>query len=177
MKKTFISGLLVTLPIILTCYVLYSVFKGVDDILQPLILRYVGFEIIGLGFVLVMVAIFIVGLVGSNFIGKWLLRLFNKVIDRVPLANKVYGGINEVVGMIGDSEKESFKDVALVEYPKKGMYAIGFITNTYMDKKAIFIPTTPNVTSGVLIYTNVYELLDISVEVAMKKVISMGVLE
>ena len=175
MKKTLIRGIFISLPVVITIYVLWSLFIKIDTILQPLIFNLLGVNIVGLGFVSVLLAMYLIGLVGGNTLGKWVLKQFNKVVDRVPLANKLYSGVSEVVGMIGDSEKSAFSKVVRVEFPMKGIYSIGFLTN---DKSnAIMIPTTPNPTNGFLIYTDKYEVLDISVDEGLKTILSMGVLE
>ena len=177
-KKTFIKGVLTILPLYITIYVLVTLFTKLDSILQPIIFNWIGVEIIGLGFTIILVGIFVIGAIVSNALGKWFLRQSNKLINKVPLANKLYGGVSEVVGMIGDSENETFSKVVKIEFPMKGRYSLGFVTNEVDNVYTLMIPTTPNPTNGFLIFVDKSKCEEVSytVEQALKIILSMGVL-
>lgn len=178
MKRILIRGTLISLPILITIYVLVSVFTKIDAILQPLIYNVLGVNVIGLGFALVVIAMFIVGLVGGNTLGKWFIKQGNRIIHKVPIANKVYGGVSEVVGMIGDSEKSAFSKVVRVEFPMVGVYSLGFVTNEKDNEYTVMIPTTPNPSNGfmIMVEKDKCEVIDIAVDKALKIIVSMGVL-
>ena len=113
-KKTFIKGILTILPLYITVYVLVTLFTKLDSILQPIIFKWLGVEIVGLGFAIITLGVFVIGAIVSNTLGKWFVRQFNKLIHRVPIANKIYNGVNEVVSLVGDSEKSAFSKVVKV---------------------------------------------------------------
>jgi uncharacterized membrane protein len=168
MKKIFISGLAVVIPIALTLWVLFGVFGGFDNWVNGYLQAWFGFSFIGLGLILAIGVTFASGVFASTFIGDWLIKLGNKIIYKLPIINKVYRLAKETVEVI--TTKQSFKTVVKVEFPRDGVYSIGFLTN----KNTIFIPTTPNPTSGFLIQTDKYEVLDMSVENAIRYVVSIG---
>jgi uncharacterized membrane protein len=168
MKKIFISGLAVIIPIALTLWVLFSVFGTIDQFLNNYLEIWFGFSFTGLGLILAITTILVTGLITQTRIGKWAYNLANRIIYKFPLVNKIYKLAKETVDVV--TTKESFKTVVRVEFPKAGVYSIGFLTNA----NTVFVPTTPNPTSGFLINTNDYEIVDMDVESALKYVVSMG---
>jgi uncharacterized membrane protein len=195
LKANFFAGLAVLLPIFLTVILLWNLFLMVDGILSESIRLMLGnvvkleffqrHHIPGLGFVAVVIMIFVAGAIARNFIGKRVITITERVMGRIPLANKIYGAINQIAKAILSDKREVFQKPVLVEYPKKNMYSIGFFTQDTQgpvqeslpeDVISIFLPTTPNPTSGFLLFVPKSDViaLDLSVEEALKLVISGG---
>ena len=167
-KKIFISGLAVVVPIALTIWVLFGVFGGFDNWVNGYLQAWFGFSFIGLGLLLALGITFASGVFARTFIGDFFIKLGDKIIYKLPLISKIYKLAKETVEVI--TTKQSFKTVVKVEFPKAGVYSIGFLTN----KNTVFIPTTPNPTSGFLVQTDKYEIIDMSVEQAIRYVVSIG---
>ena len=167
-KKIFISGLAVVVPIALTLWVLFGVFGGFDSWINGYLQEWFGFSFIGLGLLLAIGVTFASGVFGRTFIGGWLIKIGNKIIYKLPIINKIYKLAKETVEVV--TTKQSFNTVVKVEFPRDGVYSLGFLTND----NTIFIPTTPNPTSGFLIQTDKYEIVNISVEDAIRYVVSIG---
>ena len=191
LKNYFLTGLLVILPIFVTVYVVWFLIRGVDIILeyipeQYLPETYIHFQIPGIGLILVVIFIFIVGLLTRNFIGSRAIRIWEKLVHGIPLAGIIYSGVKQLLEAFFLQKNDAFKRVAMVEYPRRGIYVIGFITGQskgeVQDKTSrkminVFIPTTPNPTSGfyILIPEEDLVILDMSIEEAFKLVISGGI--
>jgi uncharacterized membrane protein len=184
-KRRFLTGLLVLMPTVLTAYVIYRIFMWIDGILGPITERYPFLDIPGLGFVGVIVIILLAGVVGGGFFGKTLFRWLEGGFEKIPMVRSIYVAIKQVSEVFLKQERTVFKKVVLVQYPRPGIYAIGFETSTWRFKGAdglerdyvtIFIPTTPNPTSGLFIMIRREEAIpsDLSIEEAMKMVISGG---
>ena len=167
-KKIFISGLAVVVPIALTIWVLFGVFGGFDSWVNSYLQEWFNFSFIGLGLLLAIGITFVSGVFARTFIGDFFIKLGDKIIYKVPLVSKVYKLAKETMEVI--TTKQSFKTVVKVEFPRDGIYSIGFLTN----HNTVFIPTTPNPTSGFLIQTDKYEIIDMSVEQAIRYVVSIG---
>ncbi len=184
-KRNFLTGLLVLMPTVLTAYVLCRIFKWVDGILAPITARHPYLDIPGLGFLGVIVIILLAGVVGGGIFGRTLFRWFEGGMEKIPMVRSIYVAIKQVSEVFLKQERTVFKEVVLVEYPRPGVYVIGFVTSTWRfrgadglehDHVTIFLPTTPNPTSGLFIMVNREEALpsELSVEDAMKMVISGG---
>jgi len=184
MKKIrtwFLSGLSVILPIGLTVFVLSKLFYFVDGILQEWVIRTIGYEIPGLGMVLVVLIVLLVGMITSNFLGKKIVKFGETIIGKIPLIKIIFNPIREIVSNLSANKSGSFKKVVLIDFPMEGRKSIGFITSDQIalnDEKrlCVFIPTTPNPTNGYLIIVEqtAVEVLDISVEEGLKMIVSMG---
>lgn len=168
MKKIFISGVAVIFPIALTLWVLFSFFGSIDNFVNYYLDLWFDYSFTGLGFLLAIVTIMVTGLVTRTRIGSWFYKLTNRLIYKFPGVNQIYKLFKETFDVV--TSKQSFKTVVKVEFPKAGVYSIGFLTN----ENTIFVPTTPNPTSGFLINTDKYEILDMNVEEAIKYVVSIG---
>jgi uncharacterized membrane protein len=184
-KRRFLTGLLVLMPTVLTAYVLYRIFMWVDGILGPITERYPFLDIPGLGFLGVIVIILLAGVIGGGFFGRTLFRWFEGGLEKIPMVRSIYVAIKQVSEVFLKQDRTVFKEVVLVQYPRPGIYVIGFVTSTWRFKGAdglerdfvtIFIPTTPNPTSGLFIMVGREEAIpsDLSIEEAMKMVISGG---
>lgn len=190
MKQIFLTGLAVIIPIGLTLYVIIFLISSADNLLKIVPAKYhpdalFGFHIPGLGVILTVILIFISGLVTKSFLGRKIIKGGEDLVERVPFVGSIYQGIKKVSdGMLTD-RKTSFKKVVLVEFPRKGIYTIGFITGIpggEIERKSgqrcfgVFLPTTPNPTSGYLIVVPENELIqiDMTIEDALTYIISLG---
>ena len=193
-RKTFLAGLLFLAPITLTAYLFYHLFRILDGILNTAVTRFlvqqIGLEhlktpIPGLGILAVLALLLIAGIVARNYIGKKVITVGDYIVTRIPLINRIYITIREISEAILTEKREVFKKAVLIEYPRKGLYSIAFFTQDTKghvqdllseDVVSVFLPTTPNPTSGYLLFvpkTDVIEL-DMPVEDALKLVISGG---
>lgn len=189
LRRYFIAGLLIWLPIWVTYFVIKFIVELMDrtmalipDKFQPAHL--VGFDIPGLGLLLTVGILLVTGLLVTNFVGKRLIQLWDKIISRVPIIRSIYTAVQQVSKALLQPSGQSFRKAMLVQYPRKGVWSIGFLTSEKIallagdqHKVAIFIPTTPNPTSGFLTFVDPEDTqeLNITVEEALRLVISVGV--
>ena len=190
LKNYFLTGLLVILPIFITGYVIWFLIKAMDTFLKYIPVKYLpetylDIYIPGLGLILVVILILVVGVLTRNIAGRRVLQFWDNMVDRIPLARILYSGVKQLLQAFFFQNSDAFQRVALVEYPRRGIYVLGFITGESrgeaqekINKKMInvFIPTTPNPTSGFYILVPEADLtvLDMSVEDAFKLLISGG---
>ncbi|MCT4621208.1 MAG: DUF502 domain-containing protein [Marinisporobacter sp.] len=186
-RKIFITGLLALIPIAVTISVIIWIFNMVDSIFRVPLEKIIGFRIIGIGFILTMLIIFGTGVFATNYLGKEFIQLIERTLSKIPLVNTLYLSIKQLIDTIFMKQRYAFKHTVLVEYPSKGIFTIGFVTadipleiseKTGQKMKSIFIPTTPNPTSGMFVMIPEKEItpLNISVEAALKLVVSGGIL-
>lgn len=128
-KKTFFTGLVVVVPILITAFALYWLFRVLDGFLSPSIHQFFGREIPGLGILTEIVIIFLVGVVATNVLGSRILNWFQTLLMRAPVVKNIYPTIKQLVEAFHPSSSSSFKKVVLVEYPKRGTFAVGFLTS------------------------------------------------
>jgi uncharacterized membrane protein len=191
MRKYFITGLLVLVPLAITAWVLNIIISTLDQSLlfvpeqyQPRTLF--GFDIPGLGAVLTLAIIFLTGLLTNNLVGNFLLRQWEKLLKRIPVVNSLYGSVKQVSDTLFSSSGNAFRKAVLVPYPHENSHTIGFLTGvpggdvkTYLsgDFVSVYVPTTPNPTSGffLMMERSRVQELDMSVDAALKYIVSMGV--
>ncbi len=181
-KKYFITGLLVILPVWATYYVLSALLGVIDGILADLPAHFLGYRIPGLGIVTLTLFVLLVGVLFANYLGSQVVKASDELLHKVPLVRGVYFTVKQVMETF--SMKHRFHGVALVEYPRKGCYSVGFMTGEAPGSAlgltgnfvTVFVPTTPNPTAGFLLILPETEVtkLDISVEEGMKFIISLG---
>ncbi|MEW6428452.1 MAG: DUF502 domain-containing protein [Thermodesulfobacteriota bacterium] len=191
LKTAFLAGILVTGPIVLTVMVVQWFVLHIDNILYNLLPTplhpetIIGFRPPGLGLVLGLVAILLIGVFTANYLGQRLLRLVEMVLYRIPLVRPIYALLKQVTDTTIGKDRKGFRRVVLVEYPRREIWSIGFVTGVtegeVQDKTAqrvlnIFIPTTPNPTSGFLLMVPEKDTiaLSMSVDDAFKLIISGG---
>jgi uncharacterized membrane protein len=184
-KNHFLSGVLVVVPLILTYIVLRFLFETIDSILQPLLLHLLGYYIPGLGVITTVLIILLAGILTRNFIGAKLHALGESVLVRVPLIRPVYSAAKQVLEAITRPNMEAFKEVVLVEYPRRGSFQIGFLSSrlklTAEDESrqyvSVFVPSTPTPVSGNVVIVPVSDVrrIDLSVEDGVKFLVSAGV--
>ena len=187
LKKKFLTGLFVLIPILVTIYIIYLVISFVDTIIAP-VLRNVTLYVTGkamyvpgTGLILFMAVAYVTGVLASNYIGKKLLSSGERVLRKIPFVKGIYNSVKDMTDAFSSEKKRSFKEVVLAEFPFRGRYTVGFITNrTRMMSEnemcTVFLPTTPNPTSGYLIMIPEDELvfLKMPVDDALKYIISLG---
>lgn len=190
-KRYIIAGVLIWVPIWATLLVLKFLIDMFDKSLALLPKAYqpinlLGFHIPGLGLLFAVIMVFITGMLMTNFIGHRLVALWEKILARIPLVRSIYHAVKQVLHSVLTSSEESFRNVMLVEYPRKGLWSVAFQTSSGFEWKdapiedemvTVFLPTTPNPTSGYLLLVPRKDTipLDISVDQALKMVISLGV--
>ncbi|WP_035270726.1 DUF502 domain-containing protein [Desulfitibacter alkalitolerans] len=185
-RRFFLTGLLILLPLVITIYIIFFIFSLVDNLLAGFIRMIVGYPLPGLGVVLTILLVLIVGLIATNIIGKKFIEFFEACLNKIPLVKTIYGAVKQIIDAFSLQKNNAFQRVALVEYPRRGIYAIGFITGEcsgeVQEKTAeevinVFVPTTPNPTSGMLLLLPKRDVipLEMSVEDGLKLLISGGV--
>jgi uncharacterized membrane protein len=180
LRAQFIAGIVIVVPIGAAILILRWLFLSVDNILQPVAQSLLGYTIPGLGIGITVVIIYLAGVVATNVIGRRLIRYGESLLARVPLFRYVYTGIRQILQSFTTREG-GFLQVVLVEFPKQGMRAIGFVTSESRlesgDKLLnVFIPTSPNPTSGYLEIVRESDVIrtSISIDDALKMVLSGG---
>ncbi|MES0278609.1 MAG: DUF502 domain-containing protein [Dehalococcoidales bacterium] len=185
LRRHFLAGILVVVPIGVVILVLVWFFTSVDSILQPLIKTIFGREITGAGFAFTLVLIYLVGIAAENFVGRRFIRFGESTLERVPLLRQLYSGSKNVIaGLSGTGlNKAAFREVVLVEFPREGMQTVAFVTNEIKDEAGktllnIFIPTAPVPTSGYFEIVSADKVVrtKIGVDEAMQMVISSGMI-
>jgi len=186
-ERQFFAGLAVLLPIGLTLYIVWILFNLVSKSFSPLLIRITLLQEMPvivlrvIGVLITLVIIWIIGLVATNIVGRKILKLPEVLLLKAPVVNRIYQTIRQIIQTIIVS-KTALRQVVLVEYPRKGVYTIAFVTNVYEEKGkknvSLFIPTTPNPTSGFFVIVPEEEVihLKMTVEEAMKLVVSAGII-
>ncbi|MCL0089020.1 DUF502 domain-containing protein [Dehalococcoidia bacterium] len=181
LRAQFLTGILVVVPIGATILILIWIFDAIDGILRPVIMAIFGQAVPGVGFAVTMVLIYLVGVAAGNVGGRALIRYGETLLARLPVVRQLYASIKQILESFSAPGKTGLMQVVLVEFPRKGMRTIGFITNESSDESGnklinIFIPTSPNPTSGFLQIVREEEIIrtNIPVNEAMKMVISAG---
>jgi uncharacterized membrane protein len=190
-KKYLITGLLIWIPLVITIWVLKLVVDVLDQslLLLPTALHtenWLGVHIPGLGAILTIVIVFLTGVFATNFFGAQLVELWHEILHRIPVVNSIYSSVKQISDTLFSSSGQAFRKALLVQWPQEGMWTIAFLTGTPgggvashlpPDSVAVYVPTTPNPTGGyfvIIARKNVIEL-DMSVDQALKYIISMGV--
>jgi uncharacterized membrane protein len=190
-KKYLITGLLIWIPLVITLWVLKLI---VDTLDQSLLLLpeqwrtegFIGVHIPGLGVILTLVIVFATGVFATNFFGAQLVQLWHGILHRIPVVNSIYSSVKQISDTLFSSSGQAFRKALLVEWPRPGMWTIAFLTGTpggdvanhlEGDYVSVYVPTTPNPTGGYFVMLprkDVIEL-DMTVDEALKYIISMGV--
>ncbi|QJQ06951.1 DUF502 domain-containing protein [Undibacterium piscinae] len=191
MRKYFITGLLILVPLAITLWVLHSVISTMDQSLLLLPEQWrpeqlFGFKFLGIGTILTLLIVFVTGLLAQNFIGNYVVEAWEALLKRIPIVNSIYSSVKQVSDTLFSSSGNAFSKAVLVQYPREGSWTIAFLTGVpggavarhlQGDYISIYVPTTPNPTSGFFLMvpkTDTIEL-DMTVDAALKYVVSMGV--
>ncbi len=191
MKKYLITGLLIWIPLVITIWVLKLV---VDVLDQSLLLlpedlrteRWIGVHIPGLGAILTVAIVFGTGVFATNFFGAQLVELWHHILQRIPVVNSIYSSVKQISDTLFSSSGQAFRKALLVQWPHPGTWTIAFMTGTPggdvqnhlpPDCISVYVPTTPNPTGGYFVIVQRKDVieLDMTVDQALKYVISMGV--
>jgi uncharacterized membrane protein len=185
LRAKFLAGILVTVPAIVTVLALRFLFNTIDDILGPLLGRAVGRDIPGLGLVATGLLILVMGFVATNLVGRRLVSGWEAILMNLPLVRRIYNSAKEFLEAVTSPNRHIFKEVVLVEYPRKGIYSYAFVTSYVTlhgpdgaEKVAhVFVSNPPMPTTGTFIAVRVPDLmyLDMSVETALKLIVSGGI--
>jgi uncharacterized membrane protein len=185
LRRYFLSGILVIVPLIITVWVLRFLFIRVDGLLSPFLTKLLGYNIPGLGVVATIILIFLAGFFTANVIGLRLFRIWEIFLIKTPLVRTIYGSSKQLVEAMTTTEKDSFKQVVLVEFPRKGMFCLGFLTrgieverkDTKDELMAVFIPSTPTPFTGWTMLFPKGEVfpLDMTIEEGIKFFVSGGI--
>ncbi len=181
LRAQFLAGVLVVVPIGASILILVWLFSTVDNFLQPVARALWGHTVPGVGFGATLVLIYLAGVIASNVVGRKLLRYGDSLLARVPVFRQLYTGIRQILEGFSTPDKGGYMQVVLVEFPRKGMKAIGFVTNELTETSgekllSVFIPTAPNPTSGFLQIMKEEEVFrtEISLDDALKMIVSAG---
>ena len=191
-RSYFLTGIIVTAPVGLTFYVAILFIGFIDGKVRnniPEKYHYdnlLPIEIPGIGLLFVFILLTFIGFLTAGLIGKFIIKLGERIISRLPIIRSVYGALKQIFESVLASSSKSFREVVLIEYPRKGVWAIGFITGdtkgevqnaTKENMVNVFLPTTPNPTSGFLLFVPRKDviILDMNVEEGIKMVISGGI--
>ena len=182
LKKNFITGLLVVVPVAVTVFVLKALLIWIDGILGDIERELLGHYYPGLGIITLLLLIFVIGIISANYIGNRVLHAWDRLMRRLPLVRGIYSTVKQMMETF--STAQNFHGVGLVEYPRKGCYSIGFITGQVDDRTmglsgkylSVFVPTTPNPTAGFLLLLPESEVrkLNVTVDQGMKYIVSLG---
>ncbi len=192
LRTYFFTGILVTAPAAITFYIAILLINFVDAKVGKLIPpefhpdNYLPFSVPGLGVIILVVGLIFIGMFAAGFLGKFLTRIWDKIIERMPFISSLYGALKQILETVLATQSTAFREVVLVEYPRKDMWVIGFITGTTKGEVQrvtddevvnIFLPTTPNPTSGFLLFVPKKDIirLKMTVEEGLKLVISGGI--
>jgi uncharacterized membrane protein len=185
LRRYFLSGILVIVPIIITIWVLRFLFGKIDGLLSPYLTEVLGYKIPGLGIAATIILIFLAGFLTANVIGSRLFRIWEIFLIKTPLVRTIYGSSKQLVEALTTTEKESFKQVVLVEFPRKGMFCLGFLTRGIeVDRKgtkdelvAVYIPSTPTPFTGWTMLFPKEDVipLDMTIEEGIKFFVSGGI--
>lgn len=192
LRNYFLTGLVISAPLFITFYIVSIVVNALDGLFRPFIPvvyrpeTYLPFNLPGTGVVLALVLLTLIGWLAANLLGRSLVSFSDRVIRKMPVVGSVYSALRQIFKAAVRQDASSFSQVALIEYPRKGLFSIAFVTNDAdsrvqkgaggIDMVAVFLPTTPNPTSGFLLFVPRSDLiiLDMSVEEGARLVISAG---
>ncbi|WP_170383132.1 DUF502 domain-containing protein [Ruegeria atlantica] len=193
LRASFLTGIVVIAPVWLTIWLIWSVVGWIDSAVLPLIPQqfqpqeYVGINLRGVGVIIFLVFTVLVGWIAKGILGRSFISFTESLVDRMPVVRSIYSGIKQISETVFAQTERSFEKACLVQYPRRGIWAIGFVSTTAKGEVthraetagellSVFIPTTPNPTSGFLLFFPAEDviLLDMSIEDAAKLVISAG---
>jgi|WetSurMetagenome_2_1015567.scaffolds.fasta_scaffold110025_2 uncharacterized membrane protein len=185
-RRHFLAGVLVVVPLIITYVVLRFLFQAVDGILSPLITKLLKHEIPGLGIIATLLIIYLVGFLTRNIFGASIVRYGERLLSKTPIIRILYSAAKQLIEAVSVPNIKTFKEVVMIEYPRRGLYAVGFATakiklqefnNIQKKLVGVYIPSTPTPMTGIVVFIDEAELicLDITVEEGIKLIVSGGI--
>ena len=192
LRGYFFAGVLITAPLGITAYLAWIIVRFLDRSITPLIPAkyspetYLPFGVPGVGLIVLLVVLTLIGALTAGLLGRWLVRTGERILNQMPVVRSVYAALKQIFETVLTTQSQAFRRAVLVEYPRRGIWAVGFITGntegevqnlTTEETVNIFLPTTPNPTSGFLLFLPREDVvaLDMTVEEAIKMVISGGI--
>ncbi|PNX50098.1 MAG: hypothetical protein BV458_13795 [Thermoplasmata archaeon M9B2D] len=185
-RQKFLAGLIVTIPIVITIFVLKWAILLVDGVLSPLFDYIIGYHLYGLGFVSSIVLIFFTGVVSTTVFGRKIIEYFENILKKIPVFKGLYSGLSQIAKAFSADTKGAFKKFVIIEYPRKGLFAFGFLTkecviknnldNTECCVRAVYIPTN-NLYLGEIVLCREEEVIytDMTIEEGIRIVMSGGI--
>lgn len=191
LRNSFLAGLVVILPVAITLWLIWTVTGWIDGWVLPVLPErwrpehHIGVNLRGVGVIVFLIFTVIIGWLAKGYVGRSLIRTSERIVDRMPVVRSVYGGLKQIAETILSQSEARFDRACMIEYPRKGIWGLGFVAGpgkgemaqrNGQDLLAVFLPTTPNPTSGFLLYVPREDVvfLDMSVEDAAKLIISAG---
>ncbi len=183
-RTYFLTGLLVLIPIVVTVWLTQSILVWLDAVVP--LHAIIGQDIPGLGILISIAIIFVAGILGRNFIGTWVMEQVARLFNRIPFIGGVYGSLRQVMLTLANTQGDKFGRAVMVEFPRAGSWTVGFVTNDQPHKEiaslfnepliSVFVPTTPNPTSGFFMYVPKQSVkpLGVTVDDAFKIIVSLG---
>ncbi|AFX98291.1 hypothetical protein A1OE_77 [Candidatus Endolissoclinum faulkneri L2] len=193
LRTYFLAGVVVTAPIGITLYIAWLIINIIDDRVTPLIPvrynpeTYLPFDIPGFGVIVAVAVLTIIGAFTAGLVGRWLVSLSERLMARMPLIRNIHSALKQILETVLAQQSKAFRQVVMIEYPRRGIWAIGFLTSdtvgevqniTTADVVNVFLPTTPNPTSGFLLFVPRRDcyVLSMTVEEGIKMVVSGGII-
>jgi len=184
-KKQFLAGLLVTVPLIVTYLVLKMVFRALDGLLDPLVYKLIGHYIPGVGVAATLLLVLLAGILATNYLGAKLIGVGDRLLGNTPLVRVIYLATKQLIQSVTTPRDAAFSEVVLVEFPRRGVYAIGFLAGRCLVNAAgrdenrilVFIPASPTPFTGsvVLVRDDEVHAVDMTMEAAVKLLVSGGI--
>ena len=184
-RREFISGVLVVVPVILTYIVLRFLFEAIDGVLGPFIVDVFGYYVPGLGLVTTLLLILLAGFFARSFVGHQILKLGDRLLRRTPVIRPIYTAAKQLLEAMASTSDSTFKEVGLIEYPRVGVYALGFLSRRIeLDVKgvrkiywSVFVASTPTPVSGMVVIVPEEDVIrvDMTIEEGVKFLVSGGV--
>ena len=195
LRSNFLAGLIIVAPIGLTIWLIWTVIGWIDGFVLPLVPetfqpeKYIGINLRGVGVIIFLIFTIFVGWIAKGLLGRSMLTMAERLVDRMPVVRSIYNGIKQIAETVFAQTETNFERACLVQYPKEDIWAIGFVSTRakgelqsrlnekgYADVISVFLPTTPNPTSGFLLYVPESDViyLDMKIEDAAKLIISAG---
>ncbi|MBN1981271.1 MAG: DUF502 domain-containing protein [Chitinivibrionales bacterium] len=183
-KNSFIAGIIILIPVTASIFIIYKLFTFTDNIIPSITNLKFPF---GTGVISIIVFTLIIGLIGRNYFGKYLIKLSISVIASIPVLNKIYLTLEQIVHFLANPKKNLFGKPVIVEFPRPHSYALGYLTTYETDEISqavgervvcVFVPTGPNPTSGFMVYVPQSDVIDVdmSPELVLKAIISAGII-
>ena len=183
LRGKIVAGLVTVAPILATVWILTVLFNFFDGFAAPLLDSLLPIHIPGLGVIIALIFMYLLGILVTNFLGKKIVSIGEAVLRKIPLANTIYGTAKQITQSVSGASNKAFKKAVLINYPRSGLWTIAFVTGDSIDDNGesyyhLFVPTTPNPTSGVMVIIPQSDVIDsnLSVEEALKTIISGGML-
>ena len=192
LRNSFFTGIVVATPVTVTAWLIVTFISFADRTVKPLIPRaylpesYLPFAIPGFGLIVAVIGLTLLGALAANILGRSLLQVGERLVARVPFVRNIYGALKQLLETVFSQNQKSFQEVVLLQYPRDGLWALGFVTTEAKGELkerlgseyiAVFVPSTPNPTSGFILWTRRDEVheLDMTVEEGAKLIISAGI--